>query len=82
MVGILKLSPSLFRIALLIALVFNIVSVAWWCYDFYSFASYPNLTIIVTEPNQLIAAGEFLISAAVVLVDLWLLVVIVVGGKL
>lgn len=80
--GVAAGSGLLWRIVLVLALAFNLISVGWWCWNFYSFMQYPNMTIIMTEPNKLIATIEFLVSAAVVLVDFCLLLMFGLGGRL
>jgi len=68
-----KMAKLISKFFWLLVFAFNIVSVGWWCWNFYSFVRYPNLTIIMTEPNVTIATVEMVVALIVLFADVILL---------
>lgn len=60
----------LMSVLILFVIVFNIISVGWWCFLFYGFMTHPDFPyMMMRESNPLIAEGEFLITLVTLIAD-------------
>lgn len=62
----------LMTVLILGVMVFNIISVGWWCFLFYGFMTHPDFPYyLMRESNQVIAQAEFVITLVTLIADVF-----------